>query len=104
LLSNKFPRKSTTAWVVLGLYILIYDIIAMALSDVEQDRKTGRDYETLSDGCWRGVEHPIVRWPIWLSVIVIAKHLAAPKILRKYDPISIVGLVITIIRKRGIDA
>lgn len=101
MLSKRFPRKSTAAWVALGSYILIYDIIAMALSDAESDRESGREYETLSDGCWRGVEHPIVRWPIWLSVLVLAKHLAAPKVLRKYDPISIVGFIVRYIKKRG---
>lgn len=101
MLSEKFPKKSTAAWIFLGMYILVYDIFAMALSDIEKDDKTGREYETLSDGCWRGVEHPIARWPIWISVIILAKHLAAPKILRKYDPISIVGIVVRYIRKYG---
>jgi hypothetical protein len=95
---NKFPRKSTAAWAAIGIFVFVYDVIAMSLNDFNKDKGRKSKYETLSDGCWRGVEHPVVRWPIWLSVIVLAKHLAAPNFLRKYDPIGLVGIVVRYIR------
>lgn len=95
---NKFPKKSTAAWAAIGIFVFVYDVIAMSLNDFNKDKDRKGKYETLSDGCWRGVEHPVVRWPIWLSVIVLAKHLAAPNFLRKYDPIGLVGIVVRYIR------
>ncbi len=95
---NKFPKKSTAAWAFIGIFIFVYDVIAMSLNDYKRSKNINEKYETLSDGCWRGVEHPVVRWPIWLSVLVIAKHLAAPNFLRKYDPIGLVGIVVRYIR------
>ena len=100
LLIKIFPKKSTIGWLILGSFILGYDVIALALND--SNTSSNRKYETLSDGCWRGVEHPVVRWPIWLSIVVIAKHLAAPEILRKYDPIKLVGVVVQYL-KRSVD-
>ena len=97
LLIKKFPAKSTLAWCFLGFFILIYDVIALALNDSSKDKEDF--YETLSDGCWRGVEHPVVRWPIWLFILAIAKHLAAPDFFRKYDPIKIVGVFVRYLKK-----
>ena len=34
LLIENFPRRSTAAWAALGLYILIYDVIAMTINDL----------------------------------------------------------------------
>ena len=83
LLIEKFPRRSTTAWAVLGLYSLVYEVVAMAINDLNKDRPDKK--ETFSDGCWRGIEHPVVRWPIWLAILILVKHLAAPNFLRRYD-------------------
>lgn len=102
--SNKFPKRSTAAWIILGLYILIYDVVAMTLNDYNKSRSSDKRYETFSDGCWRGVEHPVVRWPIWFVILVLVKHLAAPNFLRKYDPIGLVGSIVRWIRKKSINA
>jgi len=91
---NNFPRKATIAWITLGLFILIYDVIAMSLNDYHKSKGSGIVHETLSDACWRGINHPTVRWPIWLSTAAIVKHLAFPNFLKKYDPISLVGTII----------
>lgn len=87
------------AWAVLGLYIFSYDVIAMALNDIKKSENSDRRYETFSDGCWRGIEHPFIRWPIFLTIIILVKHLAAPNFLRKYDPIGLVGKVINFIKR-----
>jgi hypothetical protein len=98
--NRSFPRRSTVAWVVLALYILIYDVIAMILNDRNKSRGSNVKYETFSDGCWRGVYHPVARWPIWACILIIVKHLAAPNFLHEYDPLKIVGKTIRFIRKR----
>ena len=99
LLTSVFPKKSTSGWAILGLFILGYDVVAMALNDYNKNSKVEDKYETLSDGCWRGVDHPIVRWPIWLTILILVKHLAVPNFLRKYDPIGLVGITVRWIRK-----
>jgi len=104
LLSKTFPKRSTLAWAALGAYIFIYDVVAIALNDIEKNRGSNRRYETFSDGCWRGVEHPVVRWPIWLAILILVKHLAAPDFLRKYDPIGLVGKVVRFIREKTLNA
>lgn len=93
---SRFPKRSTKAWIFVALFILVYDVIAMALNDLGGEKK----YETFSDGCWRGIEHPIVRWPIWASIVILVKHLAAPNFLKKYDPLRLVGITTKFIRKR----
>lgn len=98
-LSTKFPKRSTSAWAALGLYIFVYDVVAISLNDYNKSRSSDKRYETFSDGCWRGVEHPVVRWPIWLAILILVKHLAAPNFLRKYDPIGLVGSIIRWMRK-----
>lgn len=103
LLTKTFPKKSTFAWGALGAYIFIYDVIAIALNDMEESKGSSRRYETFSDGCWRGIQHPIVRWPIWLAILILVKHLAAPDFLRKYDPIGLVGKVIRFIKARSLN-
>lgn len=100
LLSNGFPKRSTSAWGLLAAYILVYDVVAIVLNDINKHRSSDVRYETFSDGCWRGVEHPLARWPIWLAILIIVKHLGAPNFLREYDPIGIVGKVIRYIRKK----
>jgi hypothetical protein len=99
-LSNGFPKRSTSAWGLLAAYILVYDVVAIVLNDINKHRSSDVRYETFSDGCWRGVEHPLARWPIWLAILIIVKHLGAPNFLREYDPIGIVGKVIRYIRKK----
>ena len=100
--SSRFPKRSTTAWIILGLYIFIYDVIAIALNDYNKSKNSDRRYETFSDGCWRGIEHPVARWPIWFVILVLVKHLGAPNFLRRYDPIGLVGSVVRWIRKRNL--
>lgn len=97
---SKFPKKSTAAWAVLGGYIFIYDVAAIALNDYNKTKGSNKRYETFSDGCWRGVEHPVVRWPIWLAILILVKHLAAPNFLRRYDPIGLIGAIIRWARRR----
>jgi hypothetical protein len=99
-LKNSFPKRSTFAWGLLAAYILIYDVVAIALNDINKSRSSDVRYETFSDGCWRGVEHPFARWPIWLVILILVKHLGAPNFLREYDPIGIVGKVIRYIGKK----
>ena len=91
------------AWAALGGYILAYDVVAIALNDMNESKGSDRRYETFSDGCWRGIEHPIMRWPIWLAILILVKHLAAPDFLRNYDPIGLVGKVMRFIRKRNLN-
>lgn len=100
LLSKIFPKKAVKAWIILGLYILIYDIIAIILNHSfgEDDQKVV--YETFSDRCWRAVDHPVARWPVWAAIVVVAKHLAAPRFLQKYDPIKFIGYSISYFRKK----
>ena len=100
LLRNSFPKRSTFAWGLLAAYILIYDVVAIALNDINKSRSSSVRYETFSDGCWRGVEHPFARWPIWLVILILVKHLGAPNFLREYDPIGIVVKVIRYIGKK----
>jgi hypothetical protein len=99
-LSEVFPKKAIKAWVVLGLYILIYDIIAIVLNHSSESDSHKVTYETFSDRCWKAVDHPVARWPFWAAIVVIAKHLAAPNFLQKYDPIRIVGFIVNYIRKK----
>jgi len=103
-LSINFPKRSTAAWAALGFYIFVYDVVAMSLNDYNKSRDSDKRYETFSDGCWRGVDHPIVRWPIWLLVLILVKHLAAPNFLRKYDPIGLVGSIIRWMRRMNANA
>ena len=100
LLSNRFPKRATSAWGLLAAYILVYDVVAIILNDINKSRSSDVRYETFSDGCWRGVEHPFTRWPIWLAILILVKHLGAPNFLREYDPIGIVGKIIAYIRKK----
>lgn len=99
LLSNRFPEKATGAWIILGLYILIYDVIAIILNHSEDNQKVIA-HETFSDRCWKAVENPRSRWFVWAGILIIAKHLAAPSFLQKYDPIRVVGYIIGSIRKK----
>ena len=101
LLTRRFPRRSSAAWLFIGVFIFVYDVIAMAINDLVNSNEKK---ETFSDGCWRCIEHPILRWPIWLSILILVKHLAAPNFLRKYDPIGLVGKVMNYIKKRTIYA
>lgn len=98
LLTDFFPKRSTMAWAFIGGFIFVYDVVAIALNDLY--KTDNRKYETFSDGCWRGVEHPVARWPIWIAILILVKHLAAPNFLRKYDPIKLVGFTMRFIKKR----
>ena len=100
LLSEVFPKKAVKAWAVLGLYILVYDVIAIILNHSSEDGSQKVVYETFSDRCWKAVDHPIARWPVWAAIVVIAKHLAAPTFLQKYDPIRVIGYVVNYIRRK----
>jgi len=102
-LTKIFPKRSTTAWILLGSYILIYDVVAIALNDMNSKKGYKEKHETFSDGCWRGVEHPVARWPIWLAILILVKHLAAPDFLRRYDPIGLVGRVIKFLGKKSLN-
>lgn len=93
-LSTKFPRKSTKAWGILGLYILIYDVIAIVLNLKNEAQDNPDRYETLSDACWQAVKHPKRRWMVWGGMLVLVKHLAMPEFLKKLDPIGLVALIV----------
>jgi len=100
LLSEVFPKRAVKAWIFLGLYILIYDIIAIVLNHSSEDDVGKVTYETFSDRCWKAVDHPVARWPVWAAIVFIAKHLAAPSFLQKYDPIRVIGYTVNYFRKK----
>jgi hypothetical protein len=60
-----------------------------------------KEVKTISDWCWDALEHPYKRIFVILGAVVLGKHLLAPKILRKYDPIGIVSLAVKVLTRGG---
>jgi hypothetical protein len=73
------------AWLGLTGYVVLYDVFAL---------KSSR--ETLSSAFFRGLQHPIKRWPVALRWAILTGHLFH-LIPRKLDPIhQLTGLIIRV--------
>lgn len=103
----RLPEKiGIYGWLGILLIVLGIDIPVIIYNELEQRAATieNRDpflIKTLSEWCWEAVEHPIKRVIVFISMIVLFKHLAAPKILRRYDPIGVVSLTVRMAIRRG---
>jgi hypothetical protein len=74
-------KSATFGWLGLAIYVTAYDAWAI---------KYG--HETLSRACWRGLKHPVARWPIMYATAVVVKHLMLPEFIPEVDPLRLVAL------------
>lgn len=70
-------NKAPAAWIGLAAYVVAYDYYAC---------KHG--VETMSGAFGRAFTHRVGRWPTLLLLVIIVKHLIAPKVLPRIDPLN----------------
>jgi len=101
------PKIGRYGWIGILSVVLGVDIPVLISNEVERRKnELNSDYnpvyiKTMSEWCWEAVEHPIKRWLVFAIIVILVKHLAAPKILRRYDPIGVVGFGVKVIINRG---
>lgn len=73
-------RKAGWVWLVALAVPGIYDLWALP-----------KGHESASGALWRLLTAPRWRWPLRVFVLVLGKHLFAPRLLPKTDPFLLAG-------------
>jgi hypothetical protein len=73
-------KSGAIGWAGIAAYVIAYDYWAIRT-----------DNETLSGACWRSLSHPYGKWVTLTIVTGLVKHLVAPDLLPKVDPLYYVA-------------
>jgi hypothetical protein len=73
-------KKAGWTWLVCLAFLGVYDLWAIP-----------RNHESASGAFVRLTTHPKARFPIWIFIVVLMKHLCAPKLLPQTDPFRVVA-------------